>query len=351
VYFVFFVVNNRPKFPSVCSVGNNPVGTGTAERVLTYDLNGNLLDDGAGRTFTWDAANRIATITTGSNVTAFAYDGAGRRVQEKLNGTVIKNYIWGSGPQPIEERDANNAVTKRFYAGLGEQTITYSPSPIASNYFYTTDHLGSVREMTDSTGAIRARYSYTPYGERTKVTGDLEATFGFTGYLYHTTTGLNLTLYRGYDAQLGRFISRDPLGEDGGINLYGYTENDPLNYNDPLGLTKGGKQNISTGGFTKNSDPRLVEEAMEVAKKAGQSKHYLKLRGLLKVIKRGGGMEMMMIPDVIDETYESMIYGNDFIEIESHDDKCGRALPAGVTRKIRIRKYDLIGYPSEITES
>jgi RHS repeat-associated protein len=205
------------------------VGTGGAERTLSYDEAGNLLDDGAGRTFTWDAANRLRTITQGGAVTGFVYDGLGRRVIETLNGVEQSRWVWGGGSQPAEERTPAGAVAKRFYAGLGEQVGGVA-------YFYATDHLGSVRELTDTTGAVRARYDYAPFGERTKLSGDRDATFGFTGHLHHASSGLNLTLYRAYDPQLGRWLSRDPIGEEGGINLYGYVGNDPLNYVDPLGL-------------------------------------------------------------------------------------------------------------------
>lgn len=104
------------------------------------------------------------------------------------------------------------------------------------NYFYTTDHLGSVRELTDTAKVIRARYDYDPCGRLTKVSGDLEANFGFTGFYRHATSGLDLTLYRAYDSEHGRWISRDPIGENGGLNLYGYVGNNPLRYLDPLGL-------------------------------------------------------------------------------------------------------------------
>jgi RHS repeat-associated protein len=60
--------------------------------------------------------------------------------------------------------------------------------------------------------------------------------FGFTGDYYHAATGLSLTLYRAYDPNLGRWLSRDPLGEAGGLNLYGYVGNDPINLLDPFGL-------------------------------------------------------------------------------------------------------------------
>jgi RHS repeat-associated protein len=208
-------------------------------RMPSYDLNGNLTDDDAGRTFDWDGANRLVKITQGSNVTEFIYDGVGRRVQEKLNGAVIKQWVW-DGTAPAEERDAGNTVTKRFYAA-GEQIGS-------SAYFFTTDHLGSVREMTDSTGAIRARYDYDPYGRVTKVSGDLEADFGFTGFYRHQASGLWLTLYRAYDANLGRWLSRDPIGEFGGLNLYEYSADDPINGSDPLGLkTCTGKARVLKG--------------------------------------------------------------------------------------------------------
>jgi len=103
------------------------------------------------------------------------------------------------------------------------------------NYFYTRDHLGSIRELTDSTGALRARYDYDPYGRSTKLTGDLDADFGYTGYYNHTTSGLYLTWYRAYDPNLGRWLSRDPIAERGGINLYDYVQNNSILYSDNLG--------------------------------------------------------------------------------------------------------------------
>lgn len=215
------------------------IASGTA-RTLTYDLNGNLTDDGAGKTYAWDAADRLLRITQTSGVTEFVYDGAGRRTQEKLNGTLIKQWVWCDEPQPCEERDTSNAVTKRFYPG-GEQIG-------GTAYFHTFDHLGSIRELTDTTGAIRARYDYDPYGRRTKLSGDLESTFGFTGFYQHQPSGLGLTLYRGYDPVLGRWLSRDPIAEEGGINLYSYVTNDPINAIDPLGLA----QDLGNGGQAYN---------------------------------------------------------------------------------------------------
>ena len=212
-----------------------PVGSSATVASLVYDPVGNLVSQkggtiGAEVTYSWDAANRLVKISKPGEVTEFIYDGLSRRVAERFNGAVIKRWIWFSGnAQPAEERDGTNSVTHRFYGDMGEQIG-------GTNYYYTTDHIGSVRELTDGSGAVRARYTYDPYGRRTKLSGDLEASFGYTGYYQHGVSGLSLALYRAFEPRLGRFISRDPIEEKGGINLYGYTENRILNARDLLGL-------------------------------------------------------------------------------------------------------------------
>jgi RHS repeat-associated protein len=102
--------------------------------------------------------------------------------------------------------------------------------------YYTTDHLGSIREVVDGKGTVRARYGYTPYGERAKEAGDLDADFGYTAHYTHESSGIILAPYRGYDPITGRWLSRDPIGEKGGVNLYQYVRNAPSEAIDPLGL-------------------------------------------------------------------------------------------------------------------
>src|SRR6266404_3948225 len=207
--------------------------SGGTNRTLTYDLNGNLIDDGSSRTFEWDAANRLLAInyTGTSNRSEFTYDGLGRRVKivEKNGSAVIstKQLVW-CGAQICEERDTNNNVTRRFY-GQGEQIG-------AAIYFYTRDHLGSVRELTDGSGVVQARYDYDPYGRRTKINGTLDAAFGFTGHYVHSASNLHFALYRAYDPDLGRWLNRDPKGETAGVNLYRYADNAPAGVIDPTGL-------------------------------------------------------------------------------------------------------------------
>jgi RHS repeat-associated protein len=244
------------------------MNNGVAE-TLTYDLNGNLTNAVTAtstNTYQWDGANRMVSFTGPTNQSLFTYDGLGRRVQiiEKQNGVAVSTnkFVW-AGIELCEQRDNTGAnVTKRFF-GEGEQIS-------GTNYFFTRDHLGSVREMTDNSGSIRARYSYDPYGRQTTLQGDLEADFGYAGMYYHGASGLNLTLLRAYDSNLGRWSSRDPLGETVGLNLYDYVLNNPINWFDPYGAcpTKQGGGGGGGGGggqqVAKDASPILAKERDDI---------------------------------------------------------------------------------------
>lgn len=189
-------------------------------------------------TYQWDAEQRLAAVISGNESTQFAYDGVGRRVgiRKLVNGSEVSNrrFIW-LDKEICEERTASGAVSKRFFA----QGMKIEIGPIAGDYFYTRDHLGAVREVTDSAGVVRARYAYDSFGRATRLEGDIEADFGFAGMLWVADVSLNLTWFRAYDPSLGRWLSRDPLDDaelEQGHNLYGYVSNNPLNFTDPMGL-------------------------------------------------------------------------------------------------------------------
>jgi len=91
--------------------------------------------------------------------------------------------------------------------------------------------------VADSSGTVQARYDYDSYGNATKVSGSIDSDFQYAGYYYHSPSNLNLTLYRAYDPTIARWISRDPIEENGGINLYGYVIGSPVNMVDLDGLT------------------------------------------------------------------------------------------------------------------
>jgi RHS repeat-associated protein len=88
-------------------------------------------------------------------------------------------------------------------------------------------------------GTAVKRYSDAPWGDQTADTG-LVVRFRFAGREYDQRTGLYYMRARYYDPQMGRFLSEDPIGIAGGLNLYAYAEDEPVNQSDPLGLARPG---------------------------------------------------------------------------------------------------------------
>ncbi len=211
----------------------------------TIDANGNLIKDGE-KTYTWDAANRLISVayinpqpaTSADNVT-FQYDGFGRRtaITENHGNTVINSwtFVWCAGLL-CEQRDSTGSIVVKRFFDQGEYIVSGS-----TKYFYTFDHLGSVREMVDSSGvSIQAQYDYDSYGRQTQLAGTQKAGFGYTSFFVEPATMLNLTWFRVYDPNKGRWLERDPLGEFTGNNLYAYVSNIVMNLIDSLGLIDNG---------------------------------------------------------------------------------------------------------------
>ncbi len=155
-----------------------------------------------------------------------------------------------------EARDAGSAVTAQYFK-FGEAIS-------GTSYFYNKDHLGSIRELTDGSDNILSQYNYSPYGQAMKFSENVPSDFQYASYYYHAPSGLNLTVNRAYSAQLGRWINRDPILEEGGLNLYEYVLNDPLNKNDPLGL-----QEATIIGCTGGPGGAAIGAAIDIAVAAG----------------------------------------------------------------------------------
>ncbi len=197
----------------------------------------------------------------------FTYDGLDCCVKIVETTGSTKQFVWCS-QEICEARDSTGATLNQYFPG--GQTVS------GSSYFYTRDQLGSIKELTDSSGNLQAAYSYDPYGRVSKTQGSLASDFQYAGYYIHPSSGLCLTMHRAYDPALGRFINRDPAGQIT-ANLYGYVDNSPIGLSDPLGLWP---KNPATGnplpgeqatrdqlpGFLRKHFPCLTEkEATQIA--------------------------------------------------------------------------------------
>jgi len=165
-----------------------------------------------------------------------------RHVALKTAASTPKNRVWDFFGSPLGQIRSESDLSAE--TATGSVQFSYETAS-GQAYYYTRDHLGSVRELTNGSGTLLSRYSYDPYGRVTTThtaantsTPPIDATFQFTGDYVHATSGLNLTWYRAYDPNTGRWLSRDPLKNAEmrqGPNLYDYAFNDPVRYTDPDG--------------------------------------------------------------------------------------------------------------------
>jgi RHS repeat-associated protein len=133
------------------------------------------------------------------------------------------------------------------------------------------------------------RYGFDPWGRRTVVSGVADTKAGFTGHDIHEATGLTLALYRAYDAENGTWVSEDPLGLAGGLNLYSYAARDPIRRVDPTGLVA-----VSI------KDPVIIDST--VKKIGGCGATYPRLRMNGKSTCEGGSwrakLSLSMAPEI-----------------------------------------------------
>ncbi len=198
---------------------------------LTYDLNGNLTNDGA-NTYSWNARNQLASINAGATA-SFQYDAFGRR-QAKTIGGASTSFVYDR-VNPVQEL-VSGMPTANLVTGLRVDEI-FSRTDSAGTRQFLTDSLGSTLALTDSTGATQAQYIYEPFGN-TSAMGSSANPYQYTGR-ENDGTGLYFYRARYYNPVFQRFVSEDPIGFRGGMNLYAYVGNNPLAFMDPSGMCPG----------------------------------------------------------------------------------------------------------------
>jgi RHS repeat-associated protein len=225
----------------VSSYNYNPSNqlTSTSAASFTYDANGNTLSKSIASgttTYGWDFENRLTqAVVPAVGTTTFKYDPFGRRIQKSgPNGTT--NYLY-DGDAIIAEVDASGNQLARYAQGpYVDEPMAMMRSGAAS--FYQQDGIGTVTSLSSLTGTLSNSYTYDAFGNLVATTGVLANPFQFTGRDFDPETGLRYYRARYYDPAIGRFISEDPIGFAGGINKYAYVDNDPVDYTDPLGLSR-----------------------------------------------------------------------------------------------------------------
>jgi RHS repeat-associated protein len=229
-----------------------------------YDAAGNMTGDETGRTFVYDAWNRLVAVKSGSTtLETFSYDGLNRRVTNAVGGTTT-TLFYSAQQQVLEEKVGSNTSARYVWSPVYVNALvlrdrdTNGDGTLDERLWVQQDANWNVTALVDGSGAVVERYVYDPFGAQTVLTGGFGSRssssygwlYGFQGERVDPVTG-NLSMQnRDYDVDLGRFTSLDPIGFAGGnANQYGFVENNPVTSTDPTGLYDPLTGSRCTGGY------------------------------------------------------------------------------------------------------
>ena len=214
----------------------------------THDADGNLTRKGD-RTFAWDAENRLISIhERGILIARYTYDYQSRRIARWTRGGVDERYLY-QGWNLIAVYSPNETKPTETYTwgkdlsgstegagGVGGLLFAKKRGHGDDAWIYHYDANGNVTGITDSEGNVLDRYQYDPFGNLAAASQLPDNRFRFSTKPQDAETGFYYYGYRYYDPETGRWPSKDPIGEGGGMNLYGFVGNDGVNQRDLFGL-------------------------------------------------------------------------------------------------------------------
>jgi RHS repeat-associated protein len=219
-----------------------------------YDATGNLLADGA-RSYAYNDRGRLVEVRSGSTLVSYTYNGLGQRVQKSgdisIIPTGVSQFFYDESGRMLGEYDANRTFVEEtvFLGDLPVAVLKNSNVPVRNSisvYELFADHIRTPRVITDPNNNIVWRWDLAdPFG----LTPPLESIVAgrrfvynrrFPGQYFDAESSLHYNYYRDYDPQSGRYIQSDPIGLTGGINTYGYVEQDPVSKFDATGLQSEG---------------------------------------------------------------------------------------------------------------
>ena len=217
-----------------------------------YDNNGNLTNDSE-FVYKYDLANRLTNVierATSNSVLSARYDGLGRRVEVVRNGTTTERYVYLPGSfLVLAVLDGSNNLKEVYTHGPdlsgavggaggigGILSVSTNVGVDTASHYLHPDAMGNTVLAIGYEGKQTAAYGYTPYGQLVSQVGQYQARFLFSSKELDPQTGLTLYGLRYFNPANGTWLTRDHIGERGGINLYQFANNSPVNFVDPWGL-------------------------------------------------------------------------------------------------------------------
>jgi RHS repeat-associated protein len=195
--------------------------------------------------YSYSSTGELQQVTLpDSTLIEYINDPLGRRIAKKVNGAIEEKYLWLDQTTLLAVYDGAGNLRQRFeYA---DDRVPYAMTQGGTTYYLAYDQVGSLRLITDSAGNNVKRVDYDSFGN---IISDSNPTFaipfGFAGGLNDPDTKLVRFGYRDYMPEIGKWTAKDPILFVGGdSNLYGYVQNDPVNWVDPWGLRLSPGQNL-----------------------------------------------------------------------------------------------------------
>jgi RHS repeat-associated protein len=237
----------------------------------TYARNGELSAKAVGSTTTqyeYDVMGNLRSVgLSDGTLIQYVVDGMNRRVGKKVNGSLVQAFLYEDQLRPVAELDGGGSVVSEFVYGSRPNVPDYMIKD-GLTYRILTDHLGSVRLVVRTAdGVVVQQLAFDEFGRQMVNTNPGFQPFGYAGGLTDQQTGLVRFGARDYDAEVGRFTSKDPSGLLSGENLYVYASSDVVNRIDPTGLCDCDKErlkrlNPDNANFTRKrgaTNPNKVE--------------------------------------------------------------------------------------------
>jgi RHS repeat-associated protein len=259
------VGNRQQQTSSIPGIGTGSFTFDPDDRLNTetYDADGNTLTTG-GKTFAYDFENRLKSMNAGT--VTIQYDADGNRASKTVNGVTTRFLVDDLNPTGWEQ------VVEEVVGGATQRTYTYGLQLISQNQvinnawtpsFYGYDGGGSVRTLTDSTGAITDTYDYDAWGNTVNVTGTTANVYLYRGEQYDPDMQLYYLRARYFNPATGRFLTRDT--GDGDISLpstlhsYLYAAGDPVNRLDRSGNDEMVENALLVAAVTLATETTLLE--------------------------------------------------------------------------------------------
>ena len=228
-----YTANNLNQYVSILRASASP-------REISHDADGNMTNDGV-FTYTYDSASRLTSVSSNDILLVTnQYDCRGRRVR-KITQTATHTFFY-DGWNLIYEHVANTdgtVDTFQYFWGRDLSGTLQGAGGVGGLLYVKqngtifvphADAMGNILRYTDTAGNVVASYTYDAFGKTISETGSLAHLFRhrFSTKYYDAETGLYYYGYRFYSPSLKRWLNRDPIEEEGGVNLYGFCVNNAV---------------------------------------------------------------------------------------------------------------------------